>query len=259
LGVIGAPRPLNIAGWNTVLMVGAHPDDIEGFSAGLSYELVLQKKQVYYLIMTNGNKGCGNKFCANWTAQQIATKRHQEAIDAAVFVGVPSDHVYMLEYEDCMLLTYPYENPFKDIIYYIRKVKPDVIIGFSPTPNLDLLPTDNGQYWGDLGYHPDHQYAGKLTLDAQFAAGLNLLYPELGKGWNTPQFYLWEFDKPTYYFGLTEELLNIKTEAYLKHESQFDGNVDGMKWWFDWFTSEVSNRSNTNTIYRNIEGYKSYF
>lgn len=54
-----------------LLMSAAHartlqPDDIEGTVGALVPLLVAQKTSVYYVIFTNGDKGCGASFCQNW-------------------------------------------------------------------------------------------------------------------------------------------------------------------------------------------------
>eukprot|EP01116_Phalansterium_solitarium_P021546 TRINITY_DN6744_c0_g1_i2.p1 TRINITY_DN6744_c0_g1~~TRINITY_DN6744_c0_g1_i2.p1 ORF type:complete len:145 (+),score=2.18 TRINITY_DN6744_c0_g1_i2:76-510(+) len=71
------PSPLNISNWigKNVMMVSAHPDDIEN-CAGATVSLLTQLGiQVYYVIVTNGDKGCSADFCLNFTAPQIAVTR----------------------------------------------------------------------------------------------------------------------------------------------------------------------------------------
>ena len=74
---IAVPQPLNYTSWSTVLMIGAHPDDIEGANGGFVSMLTKQNTQVYYLILTNGDKGCSNVKCIDWTAEHIAFERQQ--------------------------------------------------------------------------------------------------------------------------------------------------------------------------------------
>ncbi len=86
------PVPLNTTNYHTVLMIGAHPDDIEACSGGLANQLhaqgatvinfynifcssLLKCKKVWFLITTNGDKGCGNSMCFNWTSADIAYAR----------------------------------------------------------------------------------------------------------------------------------------------------------------------------------------
>lgn len=47
--VFAAPVYLNTTGYSTVLMVGAHPDDIEACSGGLANQLLANGVEVYSL------------------------------------------------------------------------------------------------------------------------------------------------------------------------------------------------------------------
>ena len=123
----------------SVAFVGAHPDDIEAlagatiaggvtrrnvcgtatFNTAPQTALRAQGTAVYFVIITNGNKGCGAQFCQNFTTDQIAscaaallqpkpppssvthfTCRRQEALAAAASLGVSPSRVRMLGFED---------------------------------------------------------------------------------------------------------------------------------------------------------------
>jgi len=58
--------------------------------------LTAQGTSVIFIIITNGDKGCGASFCANFTQQQIASCRRDEAVAAAASMGVAEDHVRCL-------------------------------------------------------------------------------------------------------------------------------------------------------------------
>jgi LmbE family N-acetylglucosaminyl deacetylase len=129
----------------------AHPDDIEACAGGLIASLTAQQTNVYYLITTNGDKGCSNQFCLNWTSEQIAVQRMGEAVAAAQILGVPSQNVILLDYEDGMMTSYPEVEIRSQIVGYIRSIKPSVVMTWYPYPNFLLVPS---QGWADLGYHP---------------------------------------------------------------------------------------------------------
>jgi len=87
-----APTPLNTTGWNTVMMISAHPDDNESGAGGLTAMLTQAGVMVVYMIVTNGNKGChpGNAVvdCGPITPPEIAALRKKEAKAAADALGV---------------------------------------------------------------------------------------------------------------------------------------------------------------------------
>jgi len=212
------PQVLDISNWKTVLIVSAHPDDIEGCIGGTVSMLTDQGTNVYYLIITNGDKGCGAPFCMNWTSQHISYQRSLEALDGAAELKVPPTQVIQLDYEDSMLTSYAEQDPRQQIVQQIRTIQPDVVLTWYPYPNFELLPSKG---WDDLGYHPDHQKAGKLTLDASFDAGVPLLWPHLGPAWAISEFYFWVFTEPTYYVNISQTALDAKINAYLQHKTQY--------------------------------------
>jgi len=202
------------------MFISAHPDDIEASAGGLISILTAQKPkppQIYYVILTNGDKGCAASFCQNWTSEHIAEARHQEALHAATALKVPQSHVVLLDYEDTMLPSYPEQDPRRDLITQIRKYRPDAIFTWYPYPNWALQPSAG---WEDLGYHPDHQQAGKLALDAKFDAGVGRLWPDAGPSWVTSEFYMFGFISGQSYVQLTETQVKAKLNAYLQHKTQ---------------------------------------
>jgi LmbE family N-acetylglucosaminyl deacetylase len=223
-----AATPLNTTGWGRVLFISAHPDDIEASAGGLISQLTQTDVEVFYVILTNGDKGCANSFCLNWTSEEIAFTRSMEAMTAAAVLNVPSKNVVLLDYEDAMLTSYPEQDPRQLLVQQIRTFRPDVILTWYPYPNFNLQP-HLGEWvlalllvsislhfntlpssittvfithllisfssgWDDLGYHPDHQRAGKLALDASFDSGVPLLWPASGPAWSASQFYFWTFN-----------------------------------------------------------------
>jgi len=211
---------LPIQSWvgKKVMMIGTHPDDIEGCVGGTIAQLTAQKTILYYLIVTNGDKGCGNPFCANWTSEQIAVARYQEQYNAAAVLNVPASNVMLLDYEDCGVTVQNQQDILENVIQQIRAWQPDVIMSWYPYPRFELLPK-NG--WDDVGWHPDHQAVGKITLTAQFEAGVGLLYPLLGPAHRASEFYMWEFVSPTHYLDIGSTIQQ-KVAAYQAHKTQYN-------------------------------------
>jgi len=124
----------------------------------------------------------------------------------------------LIDYEDGMLTSYPEVEPREVLVKQIRTIQPDVVLTWYPYPNFALQPSLG---WDDLGYHPDHQKAGKLALDANFDAGVPLLFPEAGPAWSPGAFYFWTFTNPTHYLELDDAALQAKINAYLAHKTQY--------------------------------------
>eukprot|EP01089_Gocevia_fonbrunei_P013947 TRINITY_DN3704_c0_g1_i2.p1 TRINITY_DN3704_c0_g1~~TRINITY_DN3704_c0_g1_i2.p1 ORF type:complete len:277 (+),score=61.02 TRINITY_DN3704_c0_g1_i2:758-1588(+) len=213
-----AAKPLDISNWKRVLFISAHPDDIEGTVGGTVYNLIKQKSEVFYVILTNGDKGCGADFCKNWTSEHIAYVRYEEQMNASTALGVPLSNVVMLDYEDAMLTSYPEQDPRQQLIHQIRTIKPDVVLAWHPYPDFTLLPSEG---WGDLGFHPDHQDSGRLALAAKFDAGVPLLFPSAGASWDAKEFYFWGFSNPTHYLPIDETALQARVNAFLEHKTQY--------------------------------------
>lgn len=88
----------------TVMMISAHPDDIEAMSGGLIVQLGQQNTRVVYVIVTNGDKGCTTSQyynCSSLSSVDIAAIRQTEARAAAALLGVHD--VVLLDFEDGMV------------------------------------------------------------------------------------------------------------------------------------------------------------
>jgi len=246
-------QQLNFSSWTNVLMISAHPDDIEACAGGLVSLLTAQGTKVSYVIVTNGDKGCGAAFCLNWSSEQIALTRSQEAVAAALVLGVTASQVTLLDYEDAMVTSYPEQQIRENLVTSIRQIKPDVVMTWFPYPNFNLQPS---QGWDDLGYHPDHQAVGKLTLDSVFDSGVPLLYPQSGAAWPVSEFYMWEFLTPNYYINLPTAALDAKINAYLAHKTQYP-NATVVTEQLTILAERVAQNANATTSF--AEGFLSYF
>ena len=208
-------QPLPSLAGKRVLFIGAHPDDIEGCAGGLVQTLT----DVHYVIVTNGDKGCGAAFCENYTVSELATTRQAEQVAAAKVLSVKPENVVFLGYEDAMVVSTPEVQIKMDLIAAIRRIRPDVVMSWLSYPSFQLLPSAG---WDDAGFHPDHMGVGKVALDAAtFGSALARLFPELGAAWRVEQYYFWSFEAAaTHYLDVTS-LLPLKIAAYLAHKSQY--------------------------------------
>ena len=68
-----------------VMVVTAHPDDSEFGAGGTVAKFVKEGKQVTYCILTNGDKGSGDR---TMTPERLAAIREEEQRNAARVLGV---------------------------------------------------------------------------------------------------------------------------------------------------------------------------
>jgi LmbE family N-acetylglucosaminyl deacetylase len=93
------------------------------------------------------------------------------------------------------------------IAYWIRRVRPDVVLGHDP--------------WKRYRLHPDHRHAGFLATDGIVAARDPLFFPEQGEQPHRPDaLLLWEADEPDHVEDI-EGFEKRKLNALLAHRSQF--------------------------------------
>jgi LmbE family N-acetylglucosaminyl deacetylase len=146
-----------------VMMVTAHPDDPEFAAGGTVAKLVNEGREVTYVIVTNGNKGSGDRTI---TLQRLARIREDEQRNAARALGV--ERVEFLGYEDEEV-----EDTRQlrlDIARQIRRWRPDLIITQNPSR----------AYHNFHAWHRDHRITGGVVLDCVYPlARDHLSFPEL--------------------------------------------------------------------------------
>ncbi|MDW3176993.1 MAG: PIG-L deacetylase family protein [Acidimicrobiia bacterium] len=139
-----------------VLVVVAHPDDIDFGTAGTVAQLTSAGSYVAYCLVTSGEAGEDDMTVSS---AELAAMREAEQTAAAAEVGVTSLH--WLRHPDGMV-----EANFAlrcDISRVIRIEKPDVVITQSPERNYDSV----------YGSHPDHIETGEATLRAVYPDARN--------------------------------------------------------------------------------------
>lgn len=85
---------------------------------------------------------------------------------------------------------------------------------------FNMIPSEG---WGDLGYHPDHQISGELTLEAIWFSHLIRMWLDLGPAWKPSYLYLWAYNPdivPSHYLDITGNPHTAKTKAFLQMKSQ---------------------------------------
>lgn len=125
-----------------VMMIGAHPDDLEFRAAGTAMKFVDMGAEVKFLIMCNGCKGHHIM-----TPEETVRRRHDEAMEVKKVLGIAEYNIW--DINDCEIEA-TLENR-RRLIREIREFAPDIIIGHR---NND--------------YHADHRASAQLLQDASY-------------------------------------------------------------------------------------------
>jgi LmbE family N-acetylglucosaminyl deacetylase len=213
------------------MFIYAHIDDMEAASGGLVKILPSLKSSAHIVVMTNGDKGCSNPdLCGTASNEELAEIRKEEQYKSGEILGIPQDHMHFLDYEDCELKMYSRSEVSKKVVNLIRSIQPNVVMTWDSAPYFSMTPSEG---WGDLGYHPDHQYSGELTVDAVWYASEGRMWPELGAAWRPQQVYFWAYNPdivPSHCLDITGDPHTAKTEAFLQMKSQYTNatEIQGM-------------------------------
>jgi LmbE family N-acetylglucosaminyl deacetylase len=139
-----------------VLVVVAHPDDIDFGMAGTVAQLTAAGSEVSYCLVTSGEAGEDDM---SFTSEELAATREAEQTAAAKTVGVTD--VHWLRHPDGMVQA---DLGLRlDLSRVIRIVKPNVVMTQSPFRNLEST----------YGSHPDHQETGEATMRAVYPDARN--------------------------------------------------------------------------------------
>ena len=139
-----------------VLVVTAHPDDVDFGSGGTVASWTDAGAEVSYCVLTDGDSG---GFDRSVPRSDIAGIRQEEQRKAAAALGVTD--VEFLGYPDGRL-TVSYDLR-RDLTRAIRRVRPDRMLIQSPQRDLRSV----------YGSHPDHQAAGEAALCAVYPDARN--------------------------------------------------------------------------------------
>jgi len=146
-----------------VLVVTAHPDDVDFAAAGTVAQWTSTGVDVRYCIITDGDAGGSDPSVPR--VQMAATRRAEQTAAAAV-LGVTD--LTFLGYPDGRLV--PSIELRRDISRVIRTVRPDVVVCQSPERNWQSV----------YASHPDHLAAGEAAMAAVYPDARNeFAHPDL--------------------------------------------------------------------------------
>lgn len=201
-------EPLDDNEIERVLVITAHPDDVDFGAGGTIAQWTAKGIAVSYYICTNGDQGGVDPSISREEMKQI---RQREQRAAGHVLGV-SD-INFLNYRDGWLE--PTITLRKDIVRAIRTVRPQRMLIQSPERN-----------WNRLGAsHPDHLAAGEAAIQAIYPDSGNrfafedLLHDEKLEPWEIKEAWVFMSEKGDHVVDITETF-EKKLAAIKSHVSQ---------------------------------------
>ncbi|GAA3316980.1 PIG-L deacetylase family protein [Nonomuraea dietziae] len=197
-----------------VLVVTAHPDDVDFGAAGTIAQFVDKGVEVTYLLVTSGDAG-GNEREVDGAG--MAELRRAEQAEAAKAVGV-TDVRFLSGYRDGRVE--PTIELRRDIARVIRQVRPELVITSTPERNYQFIGPG----------HPDHRAVGGATLDAVYPDARNpYAYAELAdlEAWTVGEVWLLGGTSPNHFVDITDTI-DRKITALTAHASQV-GHREGFE------------------------------
>jgi LmbE family N-acetylglucosaminyl deacetylase len=199
-------------GWQRLLAVVAHPDDLEYGAASAVARWTSAGRDVAYVIVTDGEAGIDGTPPA-----EAGPIRRREQVASAEVVGV--DDVTFLGHRDGVVEAGPALR--RHLARQIRRFRPDVLL----TATFDLT-------YGMAGQDPilnqsDHRVVGTAVLDAARDAANRWIFPELlDEGlepwpWVT-HVYVMGSNHPTHAVDVTSTL-DAGVESLEAHRAYLDG------------------------------------
>ncbi len=191
-----------------VLVVVAHPDDVDFGAGGTVAGWVRTGASVTYLLCTRGEQGGFD----DTPRELVPALREAEQRAAAAAVGV-SDVRFLEGYRDGHLD--PTHELQRDIVRVIRQVRPQ-----------RMLIQSAERWYGRLAAsHPDHLAAGEAAIRAIYPASRNpFAHPELLgveglEPWAVPEAWVMASERSDHHVDITETF-EVKLAALREHASQ---------------------------------------
>ena len=196
---------IDLATPTRALAIGAHPDDVEFGCGATLAKWASAGCEIFHLICTDGSKGTWDPNVD--TALLVAQRQREQRAAAKELGGARTEgDVVFLGWSDGEL-----EHGLRqrwEIAYWIRRFRPDVVLGHDP--------------WRRYRLHPDHRSAGFLTTDGIVAARDPKFFPEQQVQPHRPTaLLLWEADEPDHIENVAG-YLGHKVAALLAHVSQYE-------------------------------------
>jgi len=191
-----------------ILVVTAHPDDLDFGAAGTIAGWTAAGIAVSYCIATYGDAGGFDPAVPRSEIPRIREAEQRAAgaalgVDDITFLGHPDGRVEVTQ------------DLRRDISRQIRRVRPQRVVTQSPLRNWDRIGAS----------HPDHMHTGEAALCAVYPDARNpYAHPELLLGeqleaWSVSEVWLQGGPNNSHYVDITDTF-DRKLAALLEHKSQ---------------------------------------
>lgn len=199
-----------------ILVIAAHPDDIEIGAGGSVAVWTDAGAEVIYCLVTNGAAGSNDK---DVNYDELVALRKREQRQAADVVGVKQ--VIHLDYPDGALE--PTLALRRDLTRLIRQLQPNRVVIMDPT--VIVVEDENFFYIN----HPDHRATGEASLYAVFpSAESRPIFPELLEEGLEPfhvdELYMTLSNNPNVAVDISA-VTERKAQSLIAHRSQLDEPV----------------------------------
>jgi len=204
----------DVTGLSRVLVVTAHPDDVDFGSGGSVATWVKAGLEVAYCVVTDGDAGGSDRSISR---AEMAAIRQDEQRAAASELGVTS--VTYLGYPDGRL--YVTDELRRDITRVVRQFRPQRLVCQSPERNYQRIGAS----------HPDHRAAGDAALCVAYPDARNpfahpgLLDEEGLEPWAVKEVLLMASPQPDRAVDVSD-VIDLKLRALRRHESQVGDEPD---------------------------------
>ena len=207
--------PLDDSTIERILVVTAHPDDVDFGAAGTVASWTSHGIEVTYCIVTDGDAG---GFDPAVPRGEIGSIRRMEQTNAAKQVGV-EDLVFLGFPDGYLQATLELREAISGVI---RRVRPQRLLCQSAVRNLDRI----------YSSHPDHLAAGDAAISAVYPDARNeFVFPALLAAglqpWSVPEVWVMASPDGNHVVDVTEHV-DRKMLALRSHESQHP-DPDGME------------------------------
>ncbi|MFP3853488.1 MAG: PIG-L deacetylase family protein [Anaerolineales bacterium] len=210
----------------------AHPDDESMGTGGLLAKYAAEGNRTTVITATDGQQGWFGDPEEYPGEEALAEIRAKELKAACEVLGV--SRVERLGFEDGKLNQANPQAVIEPIVHHLRVERPQVIVTFDP--------------FGVYG-HPDHIAISQLALTATMAAADPAYLPEHGKPHRV--------DK-AYYFGNTEETLDLYQQAFGELKMEINGGPRTPVGWPSWaLSTRIDTSEYVDLVWQAIQCHES--